>query len=137
MSYDATDLSLVTEKNIAKVRAKENLARLRDFIGTLPDEAFDMTTWGNSRLCESTVKSLPVHKCGSVGCIGGWAKFFFNEDPEEPGNCLGLSDNQARALFYPDSISGWSSITRKQAMAALDNVIACGWPKWREIVKAA
>ena len=125
MPYDGTDLSPVTEKNIAKVRAKENLARLRDFIGQLPAEAFDMTLWDNGFMA----------KCGSVGCIGGWAEFLFKQDPEVPGNVLGLSERQGKSLFYPESVRSWSRITQRQAMVAIDNVIACGWPKWREAIK--
>lgn len=141
MPYDATDLSPVTEKTIAKIRAKENLARLRDFIGSLPPEGFDMNTWNSPTLAMAKrVNAAPVHRCGSVGCIGGWGELLFGAwsgawsgaVPE-----LGLSERQANALFYPYALGdrNWDKITQKQAMAAIDNVIACGWPKWKKAIK--
>lgn len=131
MPYDAADLSPVTEKNIAKVRAKENLARLRDFIGSLPKDSFNMGMWGTGPM-EIT------HTCRSVGCIGGWGEAFFEEDwdADEGIPTLGLTLRQAKALFYPDSIGWWSRIMPKHAVAALDNVIETGWPRWREAIKA-
>lgn len=111
MAFDATP--------DAEVTARDRMIRLRNWIGGLRNEQFDM-----------------VHWCGSATCIGGWARVMLGMRPGETENALrswklrralGLTTVQAEALFFPDNMCG---TTRAQAVAVLDHYLATGEIDW-------
>lgn len=76
----------------------------------------------------------PAHKCGTVGCIGGWAetigKFSFDDLTE------GLDE-----LFHPGCVVGdvgvdYAHITTANAATALRNYLTNGAAKWAEVLRA-
>lgn len=67
-------------------------------------------------------------KCGTVGCIGGWMGTFI-------GDIRWDYSEQLDNLFHPPEINDWNSITKKQAVAAIDNFLATGNPNWEKAVK--
>lgn len=48
--------------------------------------------------------SQPVPKCGTVGCISGWARVLSGDEHGISRALLGLDDEQAERLFY---VSAW------------------------------
>jgi hypothetical protein len=73
------------------------------------------------------------HACGTVACIGGsaailmikenpeWQKLFTPNDVnnEEVAEWLGISEDVAYQLFYPEAFESYSSITYDMAVEAL------------------
>ncbi len=86
-----------------------------------------------------------VHpECGTVRCIAGWAvpeETLSEFIPMLARERLGLTPRQAFLLFHvrddSDSLAHYmrSDITAAQAAQAIDNVIAYGTPKWKEILE--
>lgn len=84
------------------------LRRVQKIILSEP-KRLDMSTWGE-RVDPKEDPSAP--KCGTVGCIAGWAYMLANRVPRKFGaemppiwrdagaEALDISDEQARALFY-------------------------------------
>lgn len=105
---------------------RERLKALRDHLAGLPDERVDMDYVRIER------------DCGSVCCIAGWANELWAEGDihtTTAQNLLGLSDEQASALFYaevPDgdgdfgvlTLAKLSELTRLDAIAAIDSMLA-------------
>lgn len=69
-------------------------------------------------------------KCGTVGCIAGWAAIEMGISPSKiPGwDIPALQD-----LFYPPIFDPYSSITTAQAAQALRNYLTLGSPDWENI----
>lgn len=75
--------------------------------------------------------------CGTIACIGGHAWLV-----ENPGDYRGADEyvcateegSPLDALYRPRAGVHWSRITPSQAAAAIDNYLAAGDPKWREVM---
>ena len=105
----------------------ENVLAVRDKIANLADnEMLDMTDWYRE------------HECGTSACIAGWACLLF--DPvgidgrskhasRIARRILGLNLSCSHELFH-----GAPRANAEQAIAALDNVIAHGEPRWHEVM---
>lgn len=87
-----------------------------------------------------------VYDCGTVMCIGGWAKLFMdNLDPDKlsPDEVMDINayvlsvgyGKPLNALFYPSDDEGSipSAITPHQAADAIDNFLQFGDPRWPEV----
>lgn len=71
--------------------------------------------------------------CRTGACIGGWMA---NELGIQPVGYVhgGGFDSDLMQLFFPDDRFDYESITVHQAVQAIDNFLACGNPKWEEIL---
>lgn len=110
----------------AQVTARDRVIRLRDFLAELPDERFDMGTWG---AYDVGTKKLQ-HDCGTAACIGGWAERLFGratDEPEAACASLGLDPCQGEALFYPPGHNS-GRYTKARAVAVLDHLLATSDP---------
>jgi hypothetical protein len=117
----------------------DNIKTLRAHIAGLPEERFNMAQWSarQSGNVDYTVPEDLLTDCGTAGCIGGWAcalagtretrKFNSTEIMDTARNYLGLTHEQAAALFLPDRLDGR---TRAEAIAVLDTLIKTGQPHW-------
>ena len=83
--------------------------------------------------------------CGTCGCIGGMADILrgvgaltaLERDEEETAEWLGLSPGIGQSLFYGGSTETgfrYEEITAADAIAAIDNVILHGEPRWLEVI---
>ena len=93
---------------------QQNCLELADYIERQPEGRFRMNSW-----------DLPG--CGTAGCIAGHGFALWSDLPRKGGkdvryvpmNCakkLGLNEDQATAMFLPNSMS---DITKPMAVAAL------------------
>ena len=75
-------------------------------------------------------------KCGTVGCVAGWACGLFSDDGERnvgktfAGEVLGLDLEQSRELFMPVGIGYYRNVSGREAAEAVRNA-ADGLPKER------
>lgn len=86
--------------------------------------------------------------CGTTLCIGGWTKLIDLGIAANERGHLPISSSSKdiidtfvmdaagglRNLFYPNSIGDWDKITPKRAVAAINNVLEFGYPKWRKVL---
>jgi hypothetical protein len=88
---------------------------------------FNMNTWHDR------------HKCGSVGCIGGWAahlsgaRWFSGEDYESNMVLSRVSSHQEQQfhnLLYPSDVEVWDKITPKRAAKTLRGYLETGVTNW-------
>jgi hypothetical protein len=120
-----------------------NETNIRKVIAMIENEAcyFNMKHWNNPDDEES---KYPTNVCGTPSCIGGWAesikrfedKIVTDEEflPEgEICKWLGLNRDDGDDLFYPDVVD-WSRITREEAIAHLEHVIATGEVNWKKFI---
>lgn len=96
----------------------DNVVRLRDFIAELPAHQFDMTVWAVS------------HDCGTVGCIGGWGCQLFSTDADGIEKVLGLTEEEANALFCPPDYSHPGRYTQAMAVETLTRLAETGEVSW-------
>ena len=101
-------------------------ARPEPIYGEQPPAAFNMGMW----------------HCGAVACIGGWAEALYLPDYHgaeptwEAGKALGLSEDEADQLFYPEEQSGWRAphtyddITPMMAAAVIRHLADTGIIDW-------
>ena len=78
--------------------------------------------------------------CGTVACIGGWMAIVMSSKMDDP---LSLDVNDMKRyvssnmalerLFYPPVSLYYSTITPDQAALAIDNFLATGDPRWKDI----
>jgi hypothetical protein len=109
----------------------ERLTQLRDVLAALPDERFDMSTFGPE-------SSQLLHNCGTVACIAGWAAAIFAEPGITDGaaaRTLNLDPDLAHDLFFADDhplkeTDGLEAITRSDAVKTLTHLIETGEVKW-------
>lgn len=150
----------ITEEELDALLATREILALGVKVG---EAGFDMSTpidrTNKNHTADPVVTGLPEGKtyhCGSALCIGGWMKLIMlNVMPAKDGN-LWITDEQETKisnyvynekihypifkLFYPDHDFGprWSpafeSITKEQAVKAIDNFLAFADPKWNEIL---
>jgi hypothetical protein len=101
------------------------LKKLRDFLATLPEEKFDMETWGR-----------PI--CNSPRCIAGWAAWYFKiKGAYFPNLPHGFDETKVSAffeledssLFLPETLEGR---TMGEALQVLDHLIETGEVSWPE-----
>lgn len=87
----------------------------------------------------------PNGECGTVSCIGGTMALIMGKNIGEADlyvrdtstEVVGGKSPALGKLFYPgrDGYSGdWSAITPAQAIAAIDNFLAGGHPRWMEVL---
>lgn len=90
--------------------AEERLDYLIRFLEHLPSSNFDMTAWFQHS-----------HRCGTVGCIGGWIEALFFDypafDEDDCADAIGLGPLQAEPLFYMEGTEH-SMYSRSAADAA-------------------
>lgn len=107
------------------------LMLVRDQIAVLADDQFRMEWYGEPAKLKYT--------CGTAGCIAGWTCALFA--PETPSNTdnvsskaqtlLDLTDEEAAQLFCGlVSRRVLSSVTRSDAVHAIDTLIETGTPEW-------
>ena len=93
------------------------------------------------------VFNMGVWRCGSAGCIGGWAESLWRDgmrradvdEVEATGPLLGLDPYQAYHLFYPQSEDGYDldhtgsygDITPAQAAATIRHFVRYGIIDWQ------
>lgn len=102
---------------------RERLEYLRDFLRELPKERFSMAHWPDA---------AELHRCGTAACIGGWADAIWGRTTtnDEAGERLGLSADEAWALFYPSSDWLNTDTTIAQALRVVDHFLATGEVDW-------
>lgn len=100
-----------------------------------PDRLFNMDAFTSVVYAAGTdlnVEGDSGKWCGTAHCIGGWIKEILNI-PDLDGLSLALR----RELFYPDIDRDlWYHITPAQAVAAIDNFLSTGNPKWPSVTGA-
>lgn len=65
---------------------------------------FNISYWHSSNWSEGSM-TYPKNKCGTVGCIGGWAEAFL-------GKKMSLRNNRAfNDLFFPRGVLGPNKVT--------------------------
>lgn len=109
----------------------ERLCVLADTIERLPAERFDMTTFIRHRDHEDFLLAIELETdCGTAGCIAGWACAVYSPDravnPHRAAEVLGLSRDQANALFFPSPLQR----TPYEAAAALRGLARTGVVAW-------
>lgn len=99
------------------------------------------------------VTSYDRHRCGAVGCIGGWMYLAMTKGFSAASKLTGEDylaatsyverygwDGDLKELFYPEDsmwctgIVNYDSITPDDAAQAIDNFLEYGDPKWPEIL---
>jgi hypothetical protein len=119
MPYDATDFQIVpaTVDPLTLTTPRERLEYLRDFLRVLPPERFDMS---EARVVD--------RGCGTVACIGGWAKVLFGLSGflSEVGAGLGLTEQKADELFIWVTGHRYVDVTPQMAALVIDNAIRTG-----------
>ena len=112
---------------------RDRMIRLRDFLAVLPDEKFNMSRYSSVDFVE--------HTCRTPACIAGWTPVVFNErtltqgeknilDPYAVRDYLGLTTEQAVALFrsgMPVELYRW---TTRDAVRVIDQFLATGVIDW-------
>ena len=92
----------------------EKLKAFRDKLALLSPESCDMSIWYKREGMESFagpgdtdeleyLKTINQHRCGSVGCMGGWAETFHIFETgkyKDGGDVLGLNWGEENHLFY-------------------------------------
>jgi hypothetical protein len=115
----------------------ERLTQLRDVLAALPDERFDMSTFGQYSDGKDASGQELLHNCGTVACIAGWAAAIFAEPGITDGaaaRTLNLDPDLAHDLFFADDhplrSHGLAAITRSDAVKTLTHLIETGEVKW-------
>lgn len=135
MAYDATDF-VVTEVPAPITQERANMLRVRDTIAGLSCKMFDMSESGE-------VEDAERGSCDTAACIGGWARAVLRRRVNsiyELGPYLGLTEPQARTLFYP-GVTGTEATLMSdgespydasphQAVRVLDHYLATGEINW-------
>lgn len=90
-------------------------------------KVFNMAWW-NENFCHVE------GGCGTARCIGGTMDWLLGEDSylfDHPSDAL------ISKLFLPDELKGfqWEDLTNDHAVAAIDNFLYYGKPKWKQVVK--
>jgi hypothetical protein len=121
----------------------QNIATVRDAILAAPGH-FDMRYWRDyphSMAPQPTREDLVQHRCGTVGCIGGWTEALFPDD--YVADTLGIDNVQTSMLCYPDEevvqeATGRSpySATCFEAARVLDHLIETGEVDWCKAFEA-
>lgn len=102
--------------------SEAEIAALISVLGMMEREEIevDMREWG--------------HPCGTVHCIGGWARAISSQDHFHSAR----RPKNLEALFYPSCfvvngklVNGFIA-TRRQAAIALRNYLTTGEPRWPE-----
>lgn len=91
-------------------------------------EVFNMAWW-NESFCHVD----RGYGCGTARCIGGTMEWLLGE-----GSNLSELPTEApiNKLFFPHDIEGkWEDLTTDHAIAAIDNFLYYGKPKWKQVVK--
>jgi hypothetical protein len=99
----------------------ENITILIDYLRELPDENFAMNTWLNKN-----------HMCGTVGCIGGFTKLLLGDfdTMRDTGEKLGITEDAADRLCYPDIEERYATVTREHAIRVLEHLRETGRVDW-------
>jgi hypothetical protein len=120
----------------------ERIQKLRDFLETVPAKQICMDKLLHINRPIETVEEARQAKCGTVGCIAGWAYLLFADPAEQiealrsgthdnaesfSRECLELDPLEAdHAFFARWSDKSWDSgeITKAEVLAYLDKAIA-------------
>lgn len=83
--------------------------------------------------------NVPMIKegCGTVGCIGGHMALIMGYSNSEADNYVTNSQysRPIGKLFYPDSLENWEGITPDMGVAAIDNFLKDGNPRWTDVAE--
>jgi hypothetical protein len=121
---------------------RERLKFVRDFIASIPEDNFNMITWGDTAqefrdriAARGYDLQRGKHPCGTVACIGGWTEKLWqlNSAPNvlAPSKLLGLTAELGQELFYPQGAkAAWYDITNAQAVQVLDHLLDTGEVDW-------
>lgn len=123
---------------------RKNIQKVRDHIAGLNPKRFNMALWAAERDGDDDVAPVRLkHDCGTCGCIGGWTDAIFRTPrskmgAESAGRALGLTEDQAQALFFPwgfpwgvNDGDDWENIKPAHAVRVLDHLLATGEVDWR------
>lgn len=139
--------NLIRVRNMLKHR---RVGKAEDAYATQENDAFNM-----ERTCSNFSNRYKDHNCGTIMCIGGWMKAFeLNLSKDATGNLIidqesaGIihryvktAQGNLRNLFYPNrgghTLSTFNPVTRKHAVAAIDNFLEHGEPRWEKILPEA
>lgn len=94
---------------------------VRKILSGQGERIFDMGTYCSHR------------ECGTASCIGGTMAIIMNEVPGDYGQ--NTKSQPLHILFHPPKAYVWPSVTAKQSIAAIDNWLKTGNPKWEKILK--
>lgn len=97
---------------------------VRKILSGQGERVFDMST-----ACDTHGLS-----CGTASCIGGTMAMLMGVSPLDYVREEKQSPH-LRSLFFPPIEYGWNTITAKQGIAAIDNWLKTGDPKWEKILK--
>lgn len=127
---------------------RENVTKVADAIEnhSIKWLGFNMDSWlekASDRYASGRDKS--GHKCGTVGCIGGWTdviRLNLTEDSDhdqvlnlpdhESAAFLGLSAREGASLFHPYEIRDWTKITPAHAVRVLRHLAETGKVDWSQ-----
>lgn len=112
----------------------ENINKVIETIRGLKPERFDMNVWAETRGGWFASPERLLTECGTCGCIGGWTNALFDGcGRADARDALGLTHEEANALFYPYGLGGpdgqWR-ITRRQAIRVLEHLRDTGEVDW-------
>lgn len=134
---------------------KSRLLKLADLLEaegkkTKPKLGFNMSNWkrkpGPTDISEH---DLYRRKCDTVACVGGSAEFYFgkfkpneNDGGPQAQAVLGLSDQDAKSLFYPGDaendiglLDNWDLITPFVAAECIRHFVKTGKIDYRRAIK--
>lgn len=77
--------------------------------------------------------------CGTVYCIGGFVALRHGKDWQEANSYVLRSHSGGlKRLYFPYVVgTDWHSITREQAIHAVENYLQTGEPEWAEVIGGA
>jgi hypothetical protein len=122
---------------LALADPKARLRFLRDFLRTLPPGRFDMKYWAATEEGNPVSRQKFLTDCGTAGCIGGWTMALFqtgrnlHQTTSSAGRFLGLDEEQASALFFPEGTAAWNA-PQEGAANVLDHLLRTGEVDWSQ-----
>ncbi len=72
-------------------------------------------------------------KCGTIGCIAGWAAIEMGVKPYIVTGIAEDENKELEALFYPPSMKKYGKINTEQAATALRNYLTTGEVDWSHV----
>ena len=117
---------------------RERIAEIRDYLLTVPEDEFDMLTWGNQN---DTTGKVTV-TCLTPACLAGHICAYYSDDAStsfvsiKAADILGLNNKLTHDLFMPKGINAMvmREATPKDAAKVLDNYLETGKFDWRAVL---
>jgi len=112
-----------------------NLDKLIAVIASLRADQLSMKSYAFYVDDESGIVD-DLHQCGTVGCIAGWAEQSFygrisqNDTADNAQEQLGLTEDQAGDLFWPEGYGSDNSFPPARVVDVLRHLRATGEVDW-------